>query len=167
MCQIVVRFGTIKNGDRAMLTFPKVLTDVRQVKAYVLAGNSTFTLKSKATENHFTFRVQKPKVEAGQPEPTVRFVQVMTGTDNESSFSYLGTIFTADNNYRHGRKSRINETATSAKAFSWFWSNVQVGNVPEKVEVMRSSNCCRCGKKLTNPLSIETGIGPECSGRIS
>lgn len=30
-----------------------------------------------------------------------------------------------------------------------------------------SGSCCVCGRFLTNPTSVEEGIGPICSGRLS
>lgn len=35
-----------------------------------------------------------------------------------------------------------------------------------KAYAMRSGNCFRCNRFLTNPESIETGIGPECRKKI-
>lgn len=34
-----------------------------------------------------------------------------------------------------------------------------------KVQGKRTGNCCCCGRTLTNPASIEAGIGPICAGR--
>lgn len=28
--------------------------------------------------------------------------------------------------------------------------------------LVRSGRCCRCGRKLTDPTSVEAGIGPDC-----
>ena len=45
----------------------------------------------------------------------------------------------------------------------------QTGTVPTpgngRVEAVEASLCGRCGAKLTDPVSIERGIGPECFGR--
>jgi hypothetical protein len=35
-----------------------------------------------------------------------------------------------------------------------------------KVEVMESLNCGACGRKLTDDVSIELGIGPDCEERL-
>jgi hypothetical protein len=123
---------------------------------FALAGNATFTVTSVKTGTRFTFKVRKPSADAPH------FVSVMTGCDNESDYTFLGTIFDGAN-YVHGRKSRIAADAPSAVAFAWFWRNV--ASLPSAVTVHHEGKCCRCGRKLTVPESIESGIGPECAGK--
>jgi hypothetical protein len=132
-------------------------------RQFVTAGKSVFTVKSKATEKHFTFKVSSPR---GTPEENpVRFVSVMTGNDNENHFSTLGTIF-GDGSYRHNRnKSKLSPDDVRAKAFEWVWKHID--NVPtDKMEFLPSCACCRCGRPLTNPTSVEMAIGPECAGKL-
>lgn len=129
-------------------------------REYIKAGNATFTIKSLESGNHLTFRVQRPKaIEQKQPP---WFVSVLTGPDNSSDFTFLGTIFPVYG-YRHGKKSRIGRDATSAKAFRWFYDHIdQLQHFP--VEFLKSGKCCACGRKLTDPESIKLGIGPICRG---
>lgn len=132
--------------------------DQRVVKdpiAFMKAGNATFTVVSRTTGKRFTYRVRAAK------EGTPHFVQVLTGPDNTSSYTYLGTIF-ADGTFRHTRKSAISESAPSAQAFNWFYRNPG----SDKVKVYHEGRCCRCGRKLTVPSSVESGIGPECAGKM-
>lgn len=123
-------------------------------KQFVLAGKSTFTVHNPSTGNRFTFKVTK-----GKQETAPHFVKVMTGPDNESSFTYLGTIFNGTN-YAHGRKSTILPDAPSAKAFAFVWGRID--NLPTALEFLHAGKCCRCGRKLTVPSSILSGVGPEC-----
>lgn len=128
-------------------------------RQFTLAGKSTFTVKSARTGAHFTFKVQK-----GKDENAPHFVSVLTGADNENSFSHIGTIFNGAD-YRHGRKSRVAPDAPSAKAFAWLWSHID--NLPaDKAEFLPACNCCRCGRKLTHPTSVEMAIGPECREKM-
>lgn len=32
--------------------------------------------------------------------------------------------------------------------------------------MLLDKRCMRCNRRLTNPVSIETGIGPECANRM-
>ncbi len=128
------------------------------LKQFALAGNATFTVRSVPTNVRFTSRVRQ--VQPGGPH----FVSLMSGPDNTSSFQCLGTIF-SDLNYAHGRKSRIGTNAPSAIAFGWVWAHRD--ELDGKVEVFHAGKCCRCGRKLTTPESIEAGIGPECKGKIN
>lgn len=85
------------------------------------------------------------------------FVKVLTGANNEEDYTYLGTIWSDSRVYRRGNRSPISEEAPSAKAFAWFWRRLLAGELPD--------TCGRCGRKLTVPSSVETGLGPECATR--
>jgi len=117
---------------------------------FMLAGNATFTIVSKKTGVRFTYNVFAKN--------DMHFVKVLTGPD---TYSFLGTIFNGLD-YRHGRKSQISEGAPSALAFHWFMA--QPGT--DSVEFFHAGKCGRCGRELTVPESIESGLGPECSRRV-
>lgn len=134
------------------------LTSAPAVKTFALAGKATLTFRSKKTGTRFTYKVT---LKDGSPA----FVSVLTGSDNEGDFTYLGTIFEGAD-YKHGKKSRISEAAPSAKAFAWVWERVARGVLPEGIEVWHEGRCGRCGRKLTVPESVESGLGPECAGKV-
>ena len=125
------------------------------LKRFLLAGNATFTVRSLKTLTRFTFRVRRPS------DTAPHFVSVMTGRDNETAYTYLGTIFNATS-YRHGKKSPIAESDTRAVAALWVCTKVLAGEQLKNVEVWHEGRCARCGRKLTVPESIESGFGPEC-----
>lgn len=122
-------------------------------KQFALAGNATFTVVNEETGNRFTFKVQ------ASDDGKRHYVKVLTGPDNWTNYTYLGTIFDGKN-YKHGKQSSISEKAQSAKVFAWFWSHLD--NLPENVKVHHEGKCGRCGRKLTVPESIVSGFGPEC-----
>ena len=39
--------------------------------------------------------------------------------------------------------------------------------LPEGLEAFEENSCGRCGRALTDPVSIERGIGPECYGQMT
>jgi len=134
------------------------LKSAKDIQAYILAGNATFTLQGK--RDRFTYKIRAAK------EGTLHFVSVLTGSDNESSYSYLG-IVGREKDFRRTAKSPIRGDAPSANAFAWFWKVVvQAGKMPAELEVWHEGKCGRCGRKLTVPESIARGIGPECAGKI-
>jgi hypothetical protein len=123
---------------------------------FILAGNALFTVQNTDTGNRFTFKVRKPD------DTKPHFVSVLTGSDNESSYSFLGTVFDPCH-YRHGRRSRISEDAPSARAFDWLFRQLSNGRpLPPQVRVCHCGKCGRCGKTLTVPESVDSGFGPEC-----
>jgi hypothetical protein len=129
-------------------------------RSFVLAGNATFTVKSLSSGNHITYKVKK-----GKDESAPHFVSVLTGTDNESDFSYLGTIFPSGE-FRRTAKSKISADAPSAKGFEWVWRNIESDNLATRAEFLPACQCARCGRKLTNPTSVEQALGPECAGKM-
>jgi uncharacterized protein DUF6011 len=126
------------------------------IPTFVLAGNAIFTLSNPETGGRFTYRVRASE------DGRVHFVSVLTGTDNENSYRYLGVIRRGA--FEHGRKSTIGASAPSARAFAWFWAHRAD---PSPAVVLHSGRCGRCNRTLTVPQSLETGLGPECAGRVA
>jgi TPR repeat protein len=144
-----------------------ILANAADVQRFALAGNATITLVSAKTGTRFTYKVRKPQNQE-QPGPVRHFVSVLTGSDNENAYTYLGQMYNRPSGamYSHGRKSRIGLDSTSAKAFDWFWRAIAKGRMPDNVQVWHEGRCGRCGRKLTVPQSIADGFGPECAGRL-
>ena len=150
---------------------------------YILAGNATLTLRSRATGTRYTFKVTRvrddPKnlqlplyaekavgkiiAEAEHKAPRY-FVSLLSGPDNESDFNYLGMI--SDNVFRLTRKSRMTSDSLPVRAFAWAFTKLVQRVMPEALEVWHEGRCGRCGRKLSVPESISAGIGPECAGRM-
>lgn len=132
--------------------------DVRQ---YVLAGNATFTIKSEMTGTHYTFRVRQAEDDKGKPT-ALWFVQMLTGPDNESDYHYMGIFAGKDEDFRLTQKSRYTEESVPVKAMRYFWRHIQKGHLPPHCTVRHEGACGRCGRKLTVPESIDSGLGPDC-----
>lgn len=66
--------------------------------------------------------------------------------------------------FKHGVKSRVSPEAPSVKGFAWIVSRLAAGrDVADQVELRHEGSCGRCGRKLTTPESIDTGLGPVCA----
>lgn len=138
-----------------------VIVDIGDMVRFMTAGNATFTIVNTDTGNRFTYKVTKVK------RPSTRgpshFVGLMTGSDNENSFSYIGCLYGMMADYRHGTKSRIGIDAPGVKAYRWLCKRLRTGAaLPPSFEFWHEGRCGRCGRKLTDPVSIEAGFGPEC-----
>ena len=134
-------------------------------KPYLLGGKATATLVSGATGARFTYRICGKDVGSEDQPRTIFFVSVLTGSDNQEDYSYLGTIFEGGSGkpdrFVHGKKSRISADAPSALAFAWLWRNLD----SDKAELWHAGACSRCGRQLTDPESIAAGLGPICITR--
>jgi len=135
------------------------LTSKEAQWTYLLAGRAVVTLENSETGNRFTYKVKGLEKDDGT---MLYFVSVLSGHDNDSDYAYMGTIF-ADGRFKLTKKSRISAEAASYKAFYWLYEMLKQGKeLPEQVNFYHAGTCGRCGRTLTVPESIETGMGPHC-----
>jgi hypothetical protein len=159
------RRGNSTNPENNYLTHR--LFTVEQVKSFMFAGMSYITVKNTNTGNRYTFRLLAPKRKEGKgvdTASTVRFVSVMTGNDNTSSYTFLGSVFNKER-FAYSQKSHIGADSIQVRGFQTFFNMLNNNHIPSNVEVWHEGKCGRCGRKLTVPESIIDGIGPECSKR--
>ena len=140
-----------------------VLVPIPQVKEFILAGNSLFTIANMGTGKHFTFRVQAPEKQKNPAEP-VHFVKVLSGPDNQQDYQMIGMLF-GGVKYSHWNKSGMGRDCPSEIAFVWLVSRLIEGNLPKEVQIFHHGYCGRCGSLLTTPESIERGLGPVCASK--
>lgn len=135
-------------------------TTATEALAFVLAGNAHITLKSAKTGTRFTYRVRQ------SDDGKLHFVSVLTGSDNEGSYTYLGIIRGGHlSGFTRTKKSPIGDDAPSAVAFRWFAGWIAAGKLPADLEIWHEGRCGRCGRMLTVPESLAAGIGPDCAKR--
>lgn len=130
--------------------------------AYITAGNAKVTLRSKVSGVRFTFKIRKKDDNAGG---TITFVSLLNGPDNWTNYAYIG-LLTAHKGLRLTAKSNASEDAPSVKGFRYAWNALVNGVIPGTLEIWHEGSCGRCGKTLTVPESIASGIGPECAKKI-
>lgn len=143
-----------------------MIATITDIIAFLFAGRAKFTLVSSATGARFTYNVRKADT---NKEDSPWFVSVLSGPNNQEDYSYMGCIF-PDKPGRviHTRKSRVGPEAPSAKVFAWYLAKISTGcEHSSKVEFWHSGSCGRCGRELTDPESIETGLGPVCAGKVA
>ena len=130
-------------------------------KDYVMAGAAIMTVENDSGE-HFTYRVEKKKAEKNYPDAW--FVRVMTGSDNLTHYQYLGILETDYGKVRLTRASKFLPEDKQTRVIQWalgkIWSQ---GDLPVGYQIRHNGHCSRCGRVLTNPESLDTGIGPECT----
>lgn len=154
---------------------PHKISDPAKAIIFLLAGNAYFTVRSMKTGQRYTFRVSMPKPDENRFPQTwkqnwkanqapVHFVSYLSGTSNESDYTYLGMI--KNGQFMSTRKSAHLASSTVFKAFSFVFSHLVRVQMPPQAEIWHEGRCGRCGRKLTVPESIEAGIGPECATRM-
>ena len=134
-------------------------------KQFLTAGNAIFTvqLPPDSQHLHYTYRIRK--VESPN-YPTAYFVSLLTGPDNTRDYTYLGMMNPIDGTYRETKKSRMRRQAFPVKLFERIMLCIFADNhtAYEKhgYRTIHNGKCGRCGRLLTVPESVESGIGPEC-----
>lgn len=117
--------------------------------------NGCITITSHKTGAHRTVKIQTHK--QGKYEGK-RLVLMLVGTDNEKSYKRFGFV---------NPDGRI-----------WVWRQCQTEffiklarilehpeNYLDQATYQFEGRCRICNKKLTNPKSLTTGLGPECAKR--
>jgi hypothetical protein len=126
------------------------------------AGRLTATFRS-PTGAHITLTVKSRKKDGerwvGCPldEAMVMFIAVKSadgGWDDKVGKVTQARGFVADRNADPAR------VWCAKQLLRW----VQGQPTAPSLEIMEESRCGRCGRALTDPVSIERGIGPECYG---
>jgi hypothetical protein len=137
---------------------------------FILAGNATFTLRSRRTGARFTYKVEKADDKDG-----FWFVKVLTGPENTRDYTYLGNISPnklgyvaryGSHAFWHDKKQRVSPDAPSAKAFAWAFKQFVADAATPELDVFFAGSCGRCGRQLTVPESVTAGFGPECIGKV-
>lgn len=140
------------------------MTSTLQISNYLLGGNCTFTLYSKKLDKRYTYRVKKQLSKDDEP---IFFCQVLYGPDNEKDYRFIGWIYEEDFTLRTSRKGACDITDTRFTMFKYFLQMLCTEEMlPEACEFIPSGRCARCGRKLTVPISVYNGFGPECRRHV-
>jgi len=138
------------------MTNRRQIQDPSHALELMFAGNARITLVSPKTGKRYTYRIRQSK------DGSVFFVGLLTGPDNYLDYTYLGIVSRDSGMPSLTRKSRITDETTACwQAFTFTYWQLKVGRMP--VHFWHEGKCCRCGRALTVPESIERGIGPECA----
>lgn len=114
-----------------------------------------FTIKSLVTGKDYTYAISRSRFN-GKWYTHVKVEQEYQRYVRLGSY-FKGKIY---------NKGAVVETP-SAVAIAWVLAKVEEAKfdlLNEKVEVMHTGCCLRCGKTLTDAKSIESGLGPICRG---
>lgn len=135
------------------------MNEIRNPK-FFSAGRAVFTVDN-GKGTHYTFRIGRKN------EDQPLFVGLLTGPDNENSFTYLGIFKPETNEIRLTAKSRYTDETLPVKVVRWAVKAVAANKIPEGYFIQHAGKCCRCGRTLTTPESVNRGWGPECDKYMS
>lgn len=122
--------------------------------AFVTAGRAEFTIDN-GKGQHFTFRVTRAK------KSRALFVSHVSAGKH-----YMG-ILTDGLVLKLTAKTTTTDDAIETKVFRFAMRVINGATaLPEGYSVRHVGKCGRCGRKLTDPVSIASGIGPDCAKLI-
>ncbi len=144
--------------------------DAHVLMQFLQAGKAVFTVRSSKSGERLTFMLERPKQQRAGQDAKPIFVSVLSGADNTSQYTFIGTIFPNEGewSWRHSYKSHVTNSAASAKVIAWLVHciNTDRSKILTQAQVWHEGRCGRCGRKLTVPESIESGFGPECISKM-
>lgn len=130
--------------------------------ANLIQGRCIFTVSNPAGER-FTFKISQSKPNPKYPNPAF-FVSRLTGPDNLSDYTYAGMM-------RDGRvlptRNTLPALQQAVRVADWVVHHINTQTeLPPGYRILPSGRCCRCGRTLTVPSSIDANLGPECAGKF-
>lgn len=137
-----------------------VLEGSDNIKRYCMGGNAIVTLTS-PTKVHHSYYIRAPwKEDKEQFASDIRFVY---HRERNGRWVYVGEIC---NNGTKFRKTKSSRYWKHDRVFKGAVYIVKMMNYDfDTPMVLQHEGCCaRCGRQLTDPISIERGLGPKCYG---
>ena len=118
-----------------------------KILSLLFLGNAIFTIKSGKTGAQYTYKIVRSK--SGDPGYVVS--QLSSG----NRWLFVGTL---NGEYWIG----CNQNNPAWKALDWFMARMVARKPHPLLSIKFSEKCCRCGRRLTDPNSIDALVGPEC-----
>ena len=142
-------------------------TECNRAGRMLLAGRLTATVVSGKTGQHITVRF-KSKIkdeEAGKwvnsPFAKATHVFIDTPMPDSSWGDKIGTYYPDKGTFWQDKNADV-ARIFAARQVLLFAGGLSLH--PQVAEIKIASSCGRCGRQLTDPVSIDRGIGPECYG---
>ena len=121
---------------------------------FITAGKAVFTVSNNNGE-HYTYKIRKHKTE------DMFFASVLTG----NGYVYMGVFDKHTHKVYQGKKG-MNPTAKCVRVIEWAMTVISgTVSLPEGYNIQHMNVCGCCSRPLTDPISIETGLGPVCRSR--
>lgn len=141
------------------------MSEHNDIDTFALATHNGFvTMTNTVTGDHRTFRVRTTTFGYGDKAEKKRVVGLLTGSDNENDYINFGFV-TDDGHVKVWRKFTGNGKKSAHEVYGVMLDDTRRDEFASRgFEYVVSSRCRRCNRTLTDPTSIELGIGPKCRG---
>ena len=123
------------------------MTNTAEILDFLFSGKAEFTIKSAASGKHWAFKANLAK-----DSDRSCFVRVK---HNDDSY-YIGLLDTHSLSYIPKQRG---DSSTAIAALAAF---LRRGELHPQFEFYHIGKCARCSRPLTDPASIQRGLGPTC-----
>lgn len=131
------------------------LVKQKSIVKYIMGGHGVVTLKSH-TGIHHTYEFKAPK-NRKEGDDTMFVKTLIAG----SEWVYVGMY--RNKNFHLTKASKFSLQSPIVKGIYFIMKLMfKPGFTDERMHLYHEGICSRCGRPLTNPESIEFGIGPVC-----
>lgn len=174
--------GRVQESESAQ---PTRIKSAKNALNYILSSNgkrprrARFTVVNNLRGERITFSTQREGLAVSRDYD-------VTTDDNDSRWWVIGAMKGSDNNsflrfgivkkdddgrhrFYHSSESSVSSEDKTVRVFAALWNTLSANyaQMPQHLEFHHEGCCGRCGKALTVPESIETGIGPVCGRHMA
>ena len=136
-------------------------------RSFFTAGRAVFTIefpesfaRANGLDTHYTYRIRAPR------SGSVLWIDLLTGPDNVGSYTYIATLYPTTGDVRNRKDSAADNSMPVRlvrRVIRRVWDSQQTAIADAGFVLRHAGKCCRCGRRLTHPESLESGWGPECA----
>jgi hypothetical protein len=145
-------------------SIPKGAAYPKLTPTFLLAGRAVFTV-SNPKGDHYTFRIKKTESEwpKGSGKMQTTYFVTVKAPGGKYPYAYIGMLNTTTGGIKCTAQSIYTPGSREYDVAVWACQAViQMKFIPEGYKIEHAGKCGKCGRELTDPLSIERGIGPDC-----
>ncbi len=128
------------------------MTDTEAIRKFIYGGKAVFTIRSQTSGKHWSFSIRETKKKDGF---------FVFGLGYQQEFSYMGLI--KHDRYHITANSQYSSDNERHLIIAHLLEYIRRGALHKKFEFFHEGKCGVCGRPLTDPESIERGLGPVCA----
>lgn len=130
------------------------------IRQYIFGGHGVVTLLSDVSNEHHTYSFSVP--ENRKPNDDTMFIYTLV---DGSNWVYVGMY--RNKAFRLTAKSNYSTDTSIVKGIAYIFKLMLNPDFSDdRMHLFHEGICSRCGRPLTNPMSIRLGIGPTCMEKL-
>lgn len=116
-------------------------------------------------DEHRTFKIGAWKEDTYRPGGRIRWIGLLTGSDNTSDYDTCARQTSDGQVTMHG--AYRNSATVAGWLAALMGESIEGHAAARQAYAEASGRCARCGRMLTVPASLHAGVGPECLRKIA